>query len=32
MAEKLYWCWLQQAMHCGARVEEALAALLAEIS
>lgn len=26
MAEKLYWCWLQQAMHCGARVEEALAA------
>lgn len=25
MAEKLYWCWFQQAMRCGARVEEALA-------
>lgn len=26
MDEVLYWCWLQQAMRCGARVDEALAA------
>lgn len=26
MDETLYWCWLQQAMRCGARVDEALAA------
>ncbi len=26
MTDTLYWCWLQQALHCGARVDEAIAA------
>lgn len=26
MENRLYWCWLQQALHCGARVDEAIAA------
>ena len=24
MENRLYWCWLQQALHCGARVDEAI--------